>query len=566
MDNKKVLTLMVLSAFVFAILLESMAFVAAADSGVNMSALNITLFSGRSNNSLISTSGQGLVLINFTIQVNQTGQSLNGSNFSYFVDNNAGAIFCNTTATSNATPVATPHGNASGCLFDGTVNQLYLNLTEGEHFIWINVTFGNTSHSDTRNTTWGAGNSTFHVVNLDSLAFAANNTLHGGNLSINNFTVYTQFNSSVMANLTFRLWNFTLGQNIFNTSWNFANNLTNYTAQLPTNQSMMNGSNLSYYNHSWAPAHGGDYQYNITFFYNVTGAVMDDGVDNFTIQRSIFRTITIDLLAPNVTLGTQSCTGWYDEGNGHVEKDTTFTCTCGIVDENDTSASATPTGIDTTTLDTRGVSCNGADSASNNATSGTVTYHVISLGGGASSGGGGGGGSSGSSITGSTFTVNEEQLAEGSSASLKAGDGFSANFKASGQASSRSHTIKVNEVSDSSAVITISSEPIQFKLNVGTSKRVDVDGDGIYDISVTLDGVTDGKADITIIEKDGEVPEGQGPVEGGTGLEEPEQPTQPVDDDDDDGKSGLGALLWIIIVVIIIIIIAAVVMNTKKKK
>src|SRR3989344_2760424 len=506
-------------------------------------------------------------LLNWSVN---NATTLAGANITYIIDgrpNGVGVLACNGTMLTNGTPTASSTTmvggvNGSGCAADGVINSLHLNLTEGQHSITFNITYGQQNQSNSRNIS-GINNETFHVLNFDSLAFAGNNTGNGGNVSLATFTVYTQFNSSMVANITFELWNFTSGRMV---RWDHATNLTNYTGPCLGLQTMLNGSNFSFINQSYAVMKGSTFNYNVTIYYNATNSTTTSATYNFSgnpfFSKTIQRQITTDILAPNISINADSCTGWYDKGNAHVERDTTFTCTCSVTDENDTfGATATATSIDTTTLGLKGVACNGNDAAQNNVTSATVSYQVIELDGGTAGGGGGGGSAAtASTITGSTYVVNEQQLSEGTSASLKAGDGFKATFKSSGQASSGDHTVKVSEVSASSAIIMITSDPLTFKLNIGQNKKVDVDADSIYDIEVTLTSITDGKADIKIMETTGDVPTGEGPISGGTGLEAPETPETPED------KGGVSKIVWVIIAVVAIIIIAAVVIGMKKKK
>src|SRR3989344_5182322 len=268
-------------------------------------------------------------LLNWSVN---NATTLAGANITYIIDgrpNGVGVLACNGTMLTNGTPTASSTTmvggvNGSGCSADGVVNQLHLNLTEGQHTITFNITFGQQNYTSSGNIS-GINNETFHVLNFDSLAFADNNTGNGGNVSLATFTVYTQFNSSMVANITFELWNSTSGRMV---RWDHATNFTTTSAT-----------------------------------YNFSG--------NPFFSKTIQRQITTDILAPNISINADSCTGWYDKGNAHVERDTTFTCTCSTTDENDTQATATATSIDTTTLGLKGVACNGNEAAGNNATSST---------------------------------------------------------------------------------------------------------------------------------------------------------------------------------------------------
>lgn len=60
------------------------------------------------------------------------------------------------------------------------------------------------------------------------------------------------------------------------------------------------------------------------------------------------------------------------------------------------------------------------------------------------------------------------------------------------------HTIEfTTKASENSIILTITSDPITLDLVEGESKKLDVDGDGTYDLKVTFNGYVDGEADIT---------------------------------------------------------------------
>ena len=58
------------------------------------------------------------------------------------------------------------------------------------------------------------------------------------------------------------------------------------------------------------------------------------------------------------------------------------------------------------------------------------------------------------------------------------------------------HSVYVKDLKESSATIVVESEPVEAVLNVGDSKEFDVNADGVNDISVKLNGVFRGKADL----------------------------------------------------------------------
>lgn len=94
-----------------------------------------------------------------------------------------------------------------------------------------------------------------------------------------------------------------------------------------------------------------------------------------------FYAITKDIIPPSQALIT--CTGWYNEEEGTVEKDNALTCTCSAADDQDTeltyfyNPSSTPSTFELGLFE---VSCYAMDSAGNNGTySPILTYTVIDL-------------------------------------------------------------------------------------------------------------------------------------------------------------------------------------------
>ncbi|MEK6819388.1 MAG: hypothetical protein AABY10_05655, partial [Nanoarchaeota archaeon] len=60
------------------------------------------------------------------------------------------------------------------------------------------------------------------------------------------------------------------------------------------------------------------------------------------------------------------------------------------------------------------------------------------------------------------------------------------------------HTLKVIDVSSSEVEIEINSEPIRFRMKKGETREVDLDGDSINDMSVTVNTLITKKADIIV--------------------------------------------------------------------
>lgn len=107
---------------------------------------------------------------------------------------------------------------------------------------------------------------------------------------------------------------------------------------------------------------------------------------------------------------------------------------------------------------------------------------------GGSSGGGGGGGGGGAPV----YTLTQTQLDDGATKDMT--KGAKLNFKIANQ----THYLTLNEITGSSAKMTVSSTPQTFSLNIGEEKKVDVNADNVYDLSVKLEKIISNKAQVTI--------------------------------------------------------------------
>ncbi|MFA5856149.1 MAG: S8 family serine peptidase [Candidatus Pacearchaeota archaeon] len=109
----------------------------------------------------------------------------------------------------------------------------------------------------------------------------------------------------------------------------------------------------------------------------------------------------------------------------------------------------------------------------------------------APSGGGGGGGGGGTSIK--TFTINYSEGKNGYIQDLGNNDRIKFELK-----EKENHYLTIKSVNNDFANITISSEPINFILKIGESRKLNVNSTGVYDLMVTLDSITNNKAKISI--------------------------------------------------------------------
>lgn len=510
--------------------------------------VNITILLPYGNGTLYTSSNSSTILLNFTV-LNKT--TLAGANFTMTVDGVLKSTFCNSSTT---TPVATPNGNASGCVgWDGsdsaTVNQLYLNLSEGKHTVLINVTYGAKVNSS-------SVNETFYVNNFDSIDWSTGTQADYANLSNTEFIANITFNSRAIKNITFVLSNFTTvptysdkGIGWENVSINSLQNITNATGA-DGNTSV----GISSWFIKWSNLTDKSYTYNIT--------IKDANTNDVKV---LTRHILLDTVNPTVSY---SCSGYYNANTFEVEKDdSNFKCTCTGSDGNDTNPSETIIdSVSVSTTGSKGTGCKVTDHAGNNVTSSTVLYKVVELTTGEDYTGGTGNNiinTSSPTITGSSYAITAEQLLTGSTKSLSTNDGFKLSFRPSNATTLEQHTVKVSSITTSGATLIISSDPITFQINIGDEKKVDVDSDGTYDISVKLNQINNGKAEFTIKQISEKIPS--------SNNNQPNEniPEQPETNDNPDGlgtSSGSKTWIWVLLILLLIGIGVGIYYFMNKKK
>ena len=172
---------------------------------------------------------------------------------------------------------------------------------------------------------------------------------------------------------------------------------------------------------------------------------------------------------------------------------------------------------------------------------------------GGAAGGGGGGGSSAGTISGGLF-VNLDLTTGDGSGSLSGSQGTTKSFSVDGKTK---HTVEFTVVGTNLVTLTIFSDPVKVQLNIGDVKDVDVDSDGVNDLRVTLNGITDGKADVTLTKAAAvTVEEETAEEEAAPSVAEEEVVTE-------EAKSSTGFIITIIVIVVIIIL-AALLLRKKK--
>ncbi len=124
------------------------------------------------------------------------------------------------------------------------------------------------------------------------------------------------------------------------------------------------------------------------------------------------------------------------------------------------------------------------------------------------------------------------------------------------------HTVTFNEVTSTSATLIIASTPKTIILNIGDTKNVDINDDGIDDVSATLQGITSGTANVIFKKLEGaqKVIQEEAPT---TTLAKVTPTTQPAIAPT---KTTSKAWIWWVIIIIIIIVIVYFVIAKRKKK
>jgi len=179
-------------------------------------------------------------------------------------------------------------------------------------------------------------------------------------------------------------------------------------------------------------------------------------------------------------------------GDSTVTSGDVVTCTCSPTDslsEINTSATTITTTPSTANTGTFTESCGFADNAGNTGIAST-TYTVELSGGGSSSGGGGGS----SSSSGYTRTIPVSKDLNGTTINQK----LEVKERLKVTVDGVFHHIGIKEITATTAVIEITSVPVQVELSIGEDIKVDLNDDNVYDVHVKLNAIVNGKADITV--------------------------------------------------------------------
>jgi hypothetical protein len=176
-----------------------------------------------------------------------------------------------------------------------------------------------------------------------------------------------------------------------------------------------------------------------------------------------------------------------------------ISCTCNYTDASVDVSSITYSASPSTSI--AGIfstSCTVVDYAGNSAVS-EVSYVVMA--------------STASSDGGGRYPIynpSMTKISEGYEVSL--GEGYMVSFDMAGQ----SYLLRVDSVFEDRAVIMISSDPVTLEIVPGQTRKVDVDGNGVYDLSIYLESIYLGRANVVLTSISERVP---AVVEGKVGID-----------------------------------------------
>ncbi|PIN93044.1 hypothetical protein COU56_03870 [Candidatus Pacearchaeota archaeon CG10_big_fil_rev_8_21_14_0_10_31_9] len=287
---------------------------------------------------------------------------------------------------------------------------------------------------------------------------------------------------------------------------------------------------------------------NITLFVNDTAG--NYNVTAYSNSTPLVRDLIFDNALPSVSF---SCTPT------KVNSGDTVTCTCSgsaTSGVNSTSYTASPS---TSNTGTYTQTCE-VISKSGVVGTATASYTIEQSGSGTSSSGGSTTTSTVPSVVG-TVAVSEAKIASGYRATFSNNAQIQSSFQTSSGGIKEKHSVKVTNISSNKITLVVSSDPVTLDLSIGETKKIDLDSDKTYDLSLTLNGIVSGKADVSVKQISEAAPTGQ---EGSVSPGETPRVTDGAGEEESTTKTNL--YLWIILVVAVVVIIVGIVWYSMKKK
>ena len=531
MDKKKVFNSLLISV----LLILGVYFVYATNS-FSISSPATTEFFTRANFSITCTASElseGYVFSNITLAIWNSTVIWNGTNHQYYTVNTSSLASDNaSTFTINDTSFYNNIGKFElnytyACLFanntavDQSSNKTFIIDNTAPKSLVLNEPNLSSVYTDVTSMQFG-----FYFIDLSSPT--ANCSLLIDGTSINDSIVVTN-NTNYWMNVSIK-GTFDSGYHAWNvTCYDKANNMNN-TAK-----------------------------FNYTRITGATGAIGSGS--NFTLTDTAGPTSVLTIADTTITssaTATITCAGTDLITNTIPSYQTKVTNPSGSIS---TTGGSSLSYTDTSTVGSYTVTCRSADTAGNwgawtadqTITVSTSTSTITNSAGSSSS-------SSSSTVTATETTDVEagatenlgtltQTIANNVIMGIESVASFSM-VTSSNMAALASHSVTVSEITDTSATIIIESEPITLTLEIGDIEQVDVDGDGINDLEVTLNDIIDEKADLTI----------------NTLVETPEELTEPTTPEPQPTPKAKSTTGWWIVLIIVVVGLLAWFFFFKKKK
>lgn len=287
---------------------------------------------------------------------------------------------------------------------------------------------------------------------------------------------------------------------------------------------------------------------NKSFYFNFTALEQGTYYVNATVNDSFTNanntatlTILLDNVNPNITF---TCSPTVTNVGSAV------TCSCTGTDEGGIDSTTFTNHPSVSAIGTFTTTCNVTDYAGNSVAS-SFDYTVNSA-------GAAPGTTNGGTTYTKTYVVSNEQFAEGYTKEV------SKNEKMRFTISGKTHNVGVTSLTANSATISVFSTPQEATLQVGDTRKFDVDADDFYDISIKLESIESNKAKLTLTSiRETVTPETTAAEE--TAEEEAVTTRQADEGIITDTKERDLTTLWIIIGVIVVLVLVGIGYKVKKK-
>ncbi len=380
-------------------------------------------------------------------------------------------------------------------------------LIDGNYSINATISNGTDTLNATILTYWVIFDNTAPVVEAANITAPTSSSSYAGTILLN--ATVTDATSKV-ASVFFNITNSSGGQSAVATAANTA------------------GTN--YWNTTYATTGLSDGVYNVTVW-----ATDNSGNINNT---ALVHTLTVDNTAPGITITKSSSTQTSLTLSVAITDTLSgINTSCGVDRE---GATVTGTGA-TQTITESSLACGNsytyvvtcADNLGNSLTVTSALMQATICSGGLPANTGG----TSTPTWTTTYVASNEELETGYRKEM------SSKTRVKVRVGGQDHHVGITEITATEATIRIESDPIIVKLSIGGETKADVDDDGIYDVYVKLESISNNKAEVTIRKISEEIPEGgeSTSVEGGEIVTEGEEE-----------EGSMPVWIWAIIIVVVV--------------